>query len=99
MDHGPAVEHEKDLASAYKTKIGFILFIVYGLIYAGFVGIATFSEELMGTILFFGLNLAIIYGWGLIILAIIMGLVYNALSTKKENELNGVAKKKIGAKK
>ncbi len=35
----------------------------------------------------FGLNLAVTYGFGLILLAIVMGLAYNHFCTKKENEL------------
>ena len=35
-----------------------------------------------------GTNLAIVYGMALIIFAIILGLVYNHLCTKKEDELN-----------
>jgi uncharacterized membrane protein (DUF485 family) len=42
----------------------------------------------MALIVFGGLNLAIVYGFGLIVLAIIMGLIYNHLCTKKEDELN-----------
>jgi uncharacterized membrane protein (DUF485 family) len=33
-------------------------------------------------------NLAIVYGFGLIVLAIIMGFIYNAMCTKLENQLN-----------
>jgi uncharacterized membrane protein (DUF485 family) len=86
MDHGPLVEHEEDLASEYKTRIGIILFAVYGAIYAGFVLINALVPEVMATIVFFGLNLAVVYGFGLILLAIIMGLIYNWLCTKKEDE-------------
>ena len=38
--------------------------------------------------LFGGLNLAIVYGFGLIIFAIVLGLIYNYVCTKKEVELN-----------
>lgn len=87
MDHGPAVQHEEDHASGYKTKIGLILFAVYGIIYAGFIAINTLAPRLMEKKVIFGLNLAVTYGFGLIVLAIVMGLVYNWLSTKKENQL------------
>jgi len=39
------------------------------------------------------LNLAVSYGFGLILLAIIMGLAYNAVCTKKEKEYEMLAKK------
>jgi uncharacterized membrane protein (DUF485 family) len=87
MDHGPLVEHEEDFASEYKTRIGIVLFAIYGTIYAGFVLINALVPEVMAVIVFFGLNLAVVYGFGLIILAIVMGLIYNWLCTKKEDEL------------
>ena len=39
MGHGPAVKLGKDNASSYKTKIGIRMFIIYTLVYAGFVAI------------------------------------------------------------
>ncbi|MBN2510047.1 MAG: DUF485 domain-containing protein [Spirochaetales bacterium] len=87
MDHGPAVEHEDDPASEYKTRLGVKLFIIYGIIYAGFVIINTFIPTFMETRIIFGLNLAVTYGFGLILLAIVLGLVYNSVCTKKEEEL------------
>jgi len=86
--HGPAVKLGKDNASEWKSKLGVILFFVYAAFYGCFVTINTIKPELMGTTVFVGLNLAIVYGMGLIILAIVMGLVYNYFCTKKELELN-----------
>lgn len=87
MDHGPAVTHEEDPASGFKTVLGVRLFIVYGLIYAGFVLLNTFVPKLMEKKVFFGLNLAVTYGFGLILLAIVLGLVYNRICTKKEDQM------------
>ena len=42
----------------------------------------------MGIIVFFGLNLAVVYGFGLIVLAIVMGVIYNHVCTGYENRLN-----------
>lgn len=88
MLHEPAVKTGRDAASDWKAKLGIKLFWVYCVVYMGFVGIAVFSTEAMKTEVFAGVNLAIIYGIGLIVLAIIMGVVYNHFCTKKENELN-----------
>lgn len=88
MHHGPAVEVGKDNASDVKSKLGVKLFFVYLAIYAGFVAINTISPKTMGMTVFAGLNLAVIYGFGLIIVAIIMGLIYNHVCTKWENEMN-----------
>lgn len=78
---------EKYRASAYKTRLGLKLFVVYSLVYAGFVGINTVHPETMETLLFSGLNLAVVYGIGLILLAVFMGLVYNHLCTRAEDRL------------
>ena len=92
MEHGPAVEVNEDpAASAYKTKLGLRFFAVYGVLFAGFVLINTFAPQLMKVKVLLGLNLAVIYGFTLILAAIIMGLIYNALCTKKEDELEALA--------
>ena len=86
--HGSASEWGEDKASGYKAKLGIYLFIVYCIVYAGFVAINTVSPKLMGVIVFAGLNLAVVYGFGLIILAIVMGLIYNAMCTAAEDRMN-----------
>ena len=88
MLHEPAAKAEKDAASDWKAKLGIKLFWLYFVIYAGFVGIAVFATGAMKTKVFAGANLAIIYGLALIIFAIILGLIYNHLCTKKEDELS-----------
>ena len=86
--HGPAVKLGKDNASPAKAKLGIILFVVYSLIYAGFVAINTTRPELMETPMPLGVNLAVFYGFGLIIFAIILGVIYNMICTHYEKKLN-----------
>lgn len=88
MQHKPAPEMGHDAASAFKTRVGLILFAIYGLVYVGFVVINTFSPGVMGKIVLAGLNLAVVYGFGLIILAIVMGLIYNVICTRAEDRMN-----------
>ena len=88
MGHGPATQWKEDKASDYKARLGVYFFIVYTLVYAGFIIINVMTPKSMGIIVFSGLNLACVYGFSLILLAIIMGLVYNHMCTKKEYELN-----------
>lgn len=88
MLHGEAVKLGKDEAAEIKSRVGLILFGIYSLIYAGFVFINTLTPKTMGTKIIFGLNLAVVYGFGLILLAIIMGVLYNHYCTKLENKLN-----------
>ena len=93
MEHGPAIEvNENPELSQYKTKIGIRFFAIYGSIFAGFVIINTFAPRLMKVKVVFGLNLAVTYGFALIIAAIIMGLAYNMVCTKKENEFEALFK-------
>ena len=88
MLHEPAVKTEKDAASDWKAKLGIKLFWLYFVVYAGFVGIAVFTTETMKTKVLAGTNLAIIYGLALIVFAIVLGLIYNYLCTRKEDEMN-----------
>jgi len=88
MGHGPAAQWGEDKASDYKARLGVYLFIFYVLVYAGFIVINVMAPKTMGIIVMAGLNLACVYGFGLIFLAIIMGLIYNHMCTKKEYELN-----------
>jgi uncharacterized membrane protein (DUF485 family) len=88
MLHQPASELGRDLSIPKKTKLGVILFIVYLAIYTGFVVIgAFFTDSLKGRV-FANLNLAIVYGMGLIILAAVLGLFYNHFCTKYEKQMN-----------
>jgi uncharacterized membrane protein (DUF485 family) len=89
MLHEPAAKTGKDPAFAYKRRLGVIMFIVYGAIYAGFVAVNLVSPWLAGTILFGGLNLDIVYGIGLIVLALILALVYNRACGQREKALSG----------
>lgn len=91
MLHEPAVQGGKDNASGWKALLGIKLFWLYCIIYMGFVGIAVFAPNLMKTPVLAGVNLAIIYGMALIVFAIVLGLIYNYVCTKKENETNNKA--------
>ncbi len=94
MLHEPAAQQKSDPASGYKTIIGGWMFLLYALIYIGFVAINILDAKMMERTVFMGLNLATTYGFGLIIFAMILALVYNALCTNKEKELGLLEKKK-----
>ena len=87
MGHGPAVKLGKDNAQGYKTKIGISMFIVYTLVYAGFVVINAVKPSLMQEIVM-GQTLAVVYGLGLLGFALVLAVIYNALCTKAEARLN-----------
>lgn len=88
MNHGPAVELGVDHASKKKSMIGVWLFIAYTIIYSIFVAIIVTNYKTMGIVVLGEQTLAVVFGFGLIILAIIMGIVYNYFCTKLENKYN-----------
>lgn len=87
MGHGPAVKLGKDNASTYKTRLGVKMFIAYTLVYAIFVGINATSPKTMQSIVL-GQTAAVIWGFGLIGLALVMAVIYNHLCTRAEVKLN-----------
>ena len=79
LDHQPAPpEQENEQASRHNARLGLVLFFIYFAVYAGFMILNTFSPETMKLTLA-GVNLAIIYGLGLIVLAVALAVVYLVL--------------------
>jgi uncharacterized membrane protein (DUF485 family) len=62
-----------------KSIIGIRMTILYSLVYGGFVALSVFRPSWMGARAILGLNLAVAYGLGLILIAIVFALVYNHL--------------------
>lgn len=87
MGHGPAVKLGKDNAAAYKTRLGVRMFILYTLVYAGFVAINAIQPSLMQKVIM-GQTLAVIYGFGLLAFAMVLAVIYNNLCTAAETRLN-----------
>ena len=96
MLHEPASQSGHDPASAYKVRLGAWMFLVYALIYAAFVVINLVAPQAMAAIGLGGLNLAVVYGFGLIILALILAVIYNQLCLMEERRLADPAKKDGG---
>ncbi len=88
MLHKPAAEGGPDHAQGYKSRLGVWMFLVYALIYIGFVALNIISPLSMEIVVFLGLNLAVVYGFGLIIFALVLALIYNYICGRKEKELN-----------
>jgi uncharacterized membrane protein (DUF485 family) len=88
MQHDPAAESGPDHAQGYKSRLGVQMFLVYALVYVGFVALNIIDPTIMEKTIFLGLNLAVVYGFGLIIIALIMALIYNSACGKREKELN-----------
>lgn len=86
MLHEPATPVGKDPTGPYKMRLGIWMFAFYSLFYASFVAINLLNPMAMGAIVFWGLNLATVFGFTLIIVALIEALIYDALCRKKEVE-------------
>ena len=70
----------------YNSKLGLILFAVYLLFYGGFVLLNSFSPQSMEITPFWGVNLAVIYGFGLIIAAFVLAMVYGVMCKPEPEE-------------
>ena len=88
MLHKPAAQSGKDHAMGHKMRLGVWMFAVYALFYVGFVAINIIKPVLMETPVFFGVNLASAYGFGLIIVALILALIYNRACARLERQMN-----------
>lgn len=64
--------------SAANARSGLVLFFIYLAFYAGFMGLAAFAPQTMGRSVLGGVNLAITYGLGLIVGALVVAALYMA---------------------
>lgn len=81
-DHENVREDEHPEIVAHNTRLGLILFAIYCLLYGGFMGLSTFAPDVMRWQPFGGVNLAILYGFGLIAAAMILAAVYLVLARR-----------------
>ena len=65
-----------DRHAARNSGYGLFLFAIYLALYAGFMGLNVLYPQLMSTTPLGGVNLAILYGVGLIAAALILALIY-----------------------
>jgi uncharacterized membrane protein (DUF485 family) len=68
------------------ARIGLVLFAVYLAFYAAFVLIAAFSPATMERLPWAGVNLAVWYGFALIIAAFVLAILYGALCRTSPDE-------------
>src|SRR3954470_22452892 len=62
--------------SSANARAGLMLFFIYLTFYAGFMGLAAFAPQAMGRPVLAGVNLAITYGMGLIVGALVVAALY-----------------------
>jgi uncharacterized membrane protein (DUF485 family) len=59
--------------------LGMGMFVIYLLLYLGFMAVAVFNYELFGAVQVGPVNLAIAYGMGLIAAALVLAVIYMRL--------------------
>jgi uncharacterized membrane protein (DUF485 family) len=83
MPHGPAVDWKVEKSQGYKAKVGLYMFAAYTVIYFAFVLLCVLYPKLMSVDIG-NLNVAIVFGFGIIVLAMIQAVVYNYMCSRQE---------------
>jgi uncharacterized membrane protein (DUF485 family) len=78
----PALAAER--SERFKQWLGLLLCSAYALVYAVFVFISVYDVTLMDTLMPFGLNLAAFYGFGIIVFALLLALLYSRACSRSE---------------
>lgn len=76
FDQQPTAPTLSPNESSRNARYGLILFAIYSSFYAAFMLINAFAPQVMETIVFAGINLAVVYGIALIATAFALALVY-----------------------
>ncbi|MBC8109408.1 MAG: DUF485 domain-containing protein [Anaerolineae bacterium] len=74
--------HDSTGSTAAQSRYGLILFFFYVVLYGLFVYLSAFRADIMAKRPFGGVNLAVLYGLGLIIAAIVLALIYMVICRK-----------------
>ena len=72
--------HSEESARRHNVRLGMKLFLVYLAVYSLFVFVNAFSPSVMEWRPWGGLNLALLWGFGLIAFAIVLAFVYGIWS-------------------
>ncbi|MBI5383451.1 MAG: DUF485 domain-containing protein [Verrucomicrobia bacterium] len=79
----PAGREQEDAAVvAHNTRIGAVLFVIYVAFYGGFMALSAFWPEEMSKPLLGGANVAVWYGFALIVVALVLALIYMRICRK-----------------
>lgn len=71
------------------TRTGLILFAIYLFLYGGFVALSAWAPDTMEWTPIAGLNVAILYGFGLIVAAFVLALAYGWLMRSSGEKTEG----------
>lgn len=70
------IEHHTQASHRHNARVGLVLFFLYLILYAGFVGVFAYDYKIMARPIFVGVNLAIVWGMALIVAAIVLAIIY-----------------------
>jgi uncharacterized membrane protein (DUF485 family) len=73
-------------ATSYNARLGLWLFALYLALYAAFVYLSAFRNDFMARPVLGGVNLAVVYGFGLIFAAFVLAVLYMLLCRDEETE-------------
>ena len=85
MAHGPATEWKEDKSEGFKARLGLTMYAIFSPVYLAFILVSVISPTFMARNIG-PLNVAIVFGFGIIILAIIQALIYNSICSRRENQ-------------
>ena len=100
LDHHAATDvvHDNVATAERNSRLGLILFAVYLILYVGFVLLSAFWPKMLDETPLAGLNVAILYGMGLIVAALLLALVYSWLCRSRLADNAQEAASREGAK-
>ncbi len=85
--------HTLDDAERRPRRFGLRLFVAYLFVYAGFIAISAFYHTTLAYKALFGLNIAVLYGFGLIGLAFLLALVFLFAGGQRDTSSNSARKR------
>ena len=91
-------DHPSQSAWDYNARVGLILFAVYLALYGGFIGLSAFAREWMARPSVGGVNLAIVYGFGLIGGAFVLAVLYMFLCKPEPDARPELSEAEVAAK-
>jgi uncharacterized membrane protein (DUF485 family) len=76
-------DHRIGEMTTFKQRTGLTLFAIYLIVYGGFVLLNAFAPDVMKLKPIPGVNLAVIYGFALILLAFGLAMIYGVISGRR----------------